>query len=68
MYVILEIQTNNGTTTPLTPVTKATKELAQQELYTKASYAAVSNVQIHTVMMINAEGQTIEKLCFKHEG
>jgi len=67
MYTIIELQTNNGVTVPVTPVTKSTIEEARQEYHLKASYAAISNVEIHTVILVNAEGQNAEKvICYKH--
>ena len=67
MYTIIELQTSNGTTVVVTPVTKATIEEARQEYHLKASYAAVSNVEIHSIILLNAEGQNAEKpICYKH--
>ena len=68
MYTIIELQTNNGVTIAAQPVVKATIEEARQEYHTKASYAAVSSVEIHTVVLLNAEGQDVEKIiCYKHQ-
>ena len=68
MYTIIELQTTNGTTIAAEPVTKQTIEEARQEYHTKGSYAAVSSVEIHTVMLVNAEGQNVEKpICYKHQ-
>ena len=68
MYTVIEMQTMNGVTTALAPVTKDTAEEARQEFWGKASYAAVSQVEIHTVMVVNAEGQNLEKpICCKHQ-
>ena len=68
MYTVLEMQTTNGVTIALDPVVKETAETARQEFWLKASYAAVSQVEIHTVMVVNAEGQNIEKpICCKHQ-
>ena len=68
MYTVLEMQTTGGVTTALPPVVKATVEEARQEYHLKASYAAVSAVEIHTIMLVNAEGQNVEKpICYKHQ-
>ena len=67
MYTIIELQTTDGVTSALSPVVKATKAEALQEFHLKASYAAVSAVGIHTIVLLNPEGQLAEKpLCFKH--
>lgn len=67
MYTVIEMQTSNGTTTVLTPVVKLNRDEAEQEYHLKLAYAAVSVVEIHTVVLLNAEGQTIKKECYKHE-
>ena len=68
MYTVIELQTNGGTTIVAPPITKATIEEARQEYHLKGSYAAVSAVEIHTIMLVNAEGQNAEKpICYKHQ-
>ena len=67
MYTIIELQTNNGATIVATPVVKATLDEARQEYHLKASYAAVSSVEIHTIILLNAEGQPVERvISYKH--
>lgn len=68
MYTIIELQTTNDVTSALPPIVKETKELGQQEFHLKSAYAAVSKVNIHTVLLINPEGEKIDKVCYKHEG
>ncbi len=66
MYIIVELQTSGDTTAALHDV-KATKPLAEQEFHRRASYAAVSNVDIHTIVMLNPEGHIVgTPACFKH--
>ena len=67
MYTILEMQTNNGVTAVVPAAVKETRELAEQEYHSRLSFAAVSTVEIHTVVMLNAEGQRIKGECYKHE-
>ena len=67
MYTVIELQTNGGTTTALTPVTKTTRDDAEQEYHLKLSYAAVSQVEIHSVVLLNAEGKTLKSECYKHQ-
>lgn len=68
MYTVIELQTNNGITAAVTPVVKSTIEEARQEYHTKAAFAAVSSVEIHTVVLLNAEGQDVERIvCYKHQ-
>ena len=66
-YIIVEMQTNGGTTAVPTSV-KSTYETAEQEYHTKCAYAAVSNVPVHAVSMITENGVPVEKKheCYKH--
>lgn len=57
MYVIIEMQTNNNSTAVVTPIQTATQEnTAFQKYYTTLAAAAVSNVELHTVLLLNEEG------------
>ena len=68
MYTVIELQTTGGVTAVVPPVVKTTIEEARQEYHLKASAAAVSAVEIHTVMLVNAEGQNVERpICYKHQ-
>lgn len=56
MYIIQEIQTNNGLSA-LTPATQKTDWNEAQNVYhTALAAAAVSSVQIHTVICIDEYG------------
>lgn len=66
MYTVIEQQTNNGGTSVLTPVVKATRELAEQEYFLKLSYAAVSKIEVHSVTLLNQEGKELMSRCYKH--
>ena len=64
-YIITEIQTTGGVTTVVTPVIKNTEAEAWQAFHQACAYAAVSGLDIHTVVIENAEGFQIERKCFK---
>ena len=68
MYIIQEIQTNNGTTALLPAIQKETREEAESTFYTICGSAVISNVAEHTVMVYTHEGFPITELCkcFKH--
>lgn len=68
MYIIQEIQTNNGTTTLLPAIQQETREAAESTFYTICGSAVISNVEKHTVMVFTEEGFPISELCkcFKH--
>jgi hypothetical protein len=60
MFIIIEMQTNNNSTAVVTPIPTATQEnIALQKYYTALAAAAVSNVQLHTVTLLNEEGEVI---------
>lgn len=69
MYIIQELQTNNGTTAFLPAEQKATRPEAESVFYMKCGSACVSNVEKHTIMTYTEEGFLIPELtkCFKHE-
>ena len=59
MLTVIELQTNNGTTTVLTN-SYAEESLAWQKYYQVLSFAAVSDIDIHSATIINEEGYAIE--------
>ena len=60
-YVVVEMQTYvDGTTVCLTDAF-ADKKLAEQKYHTALSYAAVSGLPMHTVMMITNEGSFLKE-------
>ena len=68
MYILQEIQTNNGTTSLLTPVQRATRAEIESAVYMTCGSAVISQVPTHTVMVYTDEGFPIPELtkCFKH--
>ena len=59
MLIVIELQTNNGTTTVLTN-SYAEESLAWQKYYQVLSFSAVSDIDIHSATIINEEGYAIE--------
>jgi len=68
MYIIIEMQTSGGVTAVVTPVVKDTLAEAQQAFYGTCSYAAVSAVQLHVVLLLHASGNVIDSKAFRHGG
>lgn len=68
MYIIQEMQTNNGVTAFLPAEQKASRPEAESVFYLKCGSACISNVEKHTVMTFTEEGFLIPELtkCFKH--
>lgn len=55
MYIVTELQTN-GETTAVLNYTYTDKNVALQKYYTILAAAAVSQVEVHTAMIINEIG------------
>lgn len=66
MFIIQEIQTTGGQTALLPVVTKTEPLEAESEFLIKAGYAAVSNVEIHTVIMFDEHGNVLNKRFYEH--
>lgn len=66
MYLVLEIQTNNGTTAVVPAVAFTDLNRAYQKYYTALAAAAVSTVEVHTVMLFTEKGEMIRVEFFEH--
>lgn len=60
------MQTTGGQTALLPAVTKTEPMEAESEFLIKAGYAAVSNVEIHTVIMYDEHGNLIDRKFYEH--
>lgn len=68
MYRVLELQTNEqGVTAMLDHGDEVERNAAESKLHAVAQYAAISQVPIHTVVILNAEGERIKKEVYKHQ-
>ena len=66
--IILEIQhSNNGTTSTIVTV-KAERNEAEQLYHNTLAYAAVSNVDVHSVVMLTDDGVVHKKETYYHNG
>ena len=65
MYSIIELQTTDGTTTHNFS-TADTKDKAMSIYHTTLSYAALSEVEIHTCMVVDEKGQYLARECYEH--
>lgn len=67
MYIVIELQTNGGTTANI--VNAYTDfAVALQAYYTILAAAAVSSVEIHAAVMVNAKGELLRHESFAHKG
>lgn len=65
-YSIIEIQTNGDTTTIVTPIPTETDPVeAEAKFLEKLPYARRSSLDVHTVMLIDNEGNVLAKKAFK---
>lgn len=66
MYILQEIQTN-GSTTALVPArTYTDKNEAESAYHTALAAAAVSAVNVHTVLLFDEHGNTIKREFYEH--
>jgi hypothetical protein len=67
MYIILELQANDGNLTIVTPIQMAeTKEEAMGIYYSILARAATSTIQAHSCMILDARGEVIARETFDH--
>ena len=65
MFIVTELQTNNGTTAVLTDVF-TDESLANQKYYQILSFAAVSTIDIHSAAILNEYGGVLKNETFDH--
>lgn len=66
MLIIQEIQTNGGKTALLPAVTKDSRNDAESAYHMILSNAAISQVEVHTVLMYDEHGNTIRREYYEH--
>ena len=65
MYSIIELQTTDGTTVH-NYQTAETKAQAMSVYHTTLAYAALSEVEVHTCIVVDEKGQYIARECYEH--
>jgi len=68
MYIIQEMQTNGSQTALVPALTYADKNQAESAYHTALAAAAVSAVQVHTVLMYDEHGSTLKRDFYEHVG
>lgn len=63
-YVIIEQQTTNGSTAIVTPATYDNLIQAEAAFLQKASYARLSGLDCHSVVLLDQEGKPIARKSF----
>lgn len=67
MFIIIEMQTTNGSTAVVTPIkTEEDQNKALNKYYTTLASAAISKVDTHTVMLITESGAVVRCEKFDH--
>ena len=67
MYIIIEIQkSNEGSVAIVPPASYADLKLAEQAYHTALAYAAVSSVDVHSVVMLSDTGDRIKGETYYH--
>lgn len=64
-YIVIELQTTDGTTSTLT-YQFDTLALAEQKFYQILSFAVVSEVDIHSAVIMDPTGFVLKNECYKH--
>lgn len=64
--IIIEIQHSNDGTTAVLHEVKADANVAEQTYHQKLSYAAVSAVNVHSVVMLDDTGMRIKGETYYH--
>lgn len=66
MFIILEMQTNNDTTALVPAVTYTSKNEAESAYHLKLGGAALSDVNVHTVVMLDEHGNVVKREFYEH--
>ena len=66
MYILQEIQTTSGNSALLDPRTFSNRHEAEQAYHTALAAAAVSNVTVHAVVLLNEHGSVVRQEFYEH--
>ena len=66
MYIIQELQTTNNQTALVPAVTETDRSQAESKFLLACSYAAVSQVEVHTVLWYDEHGNVIDRKYYEH--
>lgn len=66
MFIVLEMQTENSATALLPALTYTDKNEAESAFHSKLASAAISEVDIHAVVMLDEHGNIIKREFYEH--
>ena len=64
-YIVVELQTNGSTTANIV-TTHDTREAAESKYHTVLAAAAVSNVEIHSAVILTPDGFQLMSQAYRH--
>ena len=64
-YIIIEAQTNNGTTAIVTPAVYSDHIEAEAVFLEKCAYARRSGLSCHSVTLLKQTGEIVARKCFE---
>ena len=67
MIILQEIQTTAGNTALVPAKTFADKNKAEQAYHTALAAAAVSNVTVHAVVLLDEHGNVVRREFYEHQ-
>ncbi len=67
-FVIIEMQTTNGSTAIVTPASYADEVSAEAAFLQKCAAARVSGLDVHSVSLLDEEGKIRARKCYKAQG
>lgn len=67
MYVVVELQKSNDTTIASLVTTHQTLPEAESKFHQVLSYAAVSNIPLHSCVLLNEDAYVIKTQSYSHE-
>jgi len=67
MYIVMEIQTNADGSVGTLVSTYAEQNQAESKYHQVLTYAAISNLPVHSCALLSEEGFELRHECYKHE-
>lgn len=66
MYIVIEIQKNDDTPAAVLPYVFDTYNEAMQKFYLVCSFAVISEIKHHSVLVMNTDGDIYQQQAFNH--
>lgn len=65
-YIVIELQKNGDTMSNIVTAHDTLQD-AQYKFHMTAAYASISDVEKHSIVLLNEDGFPIERVTFEHE-